>query len=93
MEEERAKATPCDSRYYEMLEQLQAVDFVLVELNLYLNTHPNDLKSIEQYNRLAQERAVLAKQFQELYGPLTNFGHAYTRYPFEWSQPPWPWQV
>ena len=40
-----------------------------MELNLFLDTHPNDLKSIEQFNKLTQERTVLAKQFQELYGP------------------------
>ncbi|WP_054957027.1 spore coat protein CotJB [Paenibacillus dakarensis] len=91
MEERKPQAG--DPRYYELLEQLQAIDFVLVELNLFLNTHPNDLKSIEQYNRLAQERMVLAKHFQELYGPLQNFGHSFSRYPFEWNQSPWPWQV
>ncbi|MGM1047913.1 spore coat protein JB [Paenibacillus uliginis N3/975] len=91
MEEVRPK--PGDPRYYELLEQLQAIDFVLLELNLFLNTHPNDLKSIEQYNKLAQERMILARQFQDLYGPLMNFGHSYTRYPFQWSETPWPWQV
>lgn len=50
-----------DRRYYEMLEQLQALDFVLVELNLFLDTHPDDLKSIEQFNKLTQERTLLAK--------------------------------
>lgn len=90
---EEARPQVGDPRYYELLEQLQAIDFVLLELNLYLNTHPNDLKSIEQYNKLAQERMVLAKHFQERYGPLQNFGHAFSRYPFEWNQSPWPWQV
>lgn len=64
------EANPCDQRYYEMLEQLQTLDFALVELNLYLNTHPDDLRSIEQFNQLTQERTKLANQFQELYGPL-----------------------
>ncbi|CAM3368332.1 MULTISPECIES: spore coat protein CotJB [Paenibacillus] len=82
-----------DPKYYELLEQLQALDFVLVELNLYLDTHPDDLKSIEQFNKLTQERTILAKHFQELYGPLQNFGRAYSKYPFEWAQGPWPWQV
>ena len=83
----------CDQQFYELLEQLQVLDFALVELNLYLDTHPNDLKAIEQYNQLAQERMKLAIRFQELYGPLMNFGHAFSRYPWEWSQVPWPWQV
>ena len=43
MEKEQPKA--CDAQYYEMLEELQALDFVLVELNLYLDTHPGDFQA------------------------------------------------
>ncbi|WP_438349600.1 spore coat protein CotJB [Paenibacillus sp. FA6] len=84
---------PCDQQYYEWLEELQIVDFALVELNLFLDTHPEDLQSIQQYNQLSQERMRLAKQFQEVYGPLLNFGHAFSKFPWQWSQSPWPWQV
>ena len=82
-----------DQQFYELLEQLQVLDFALVELNLYLDTHPDDLKAIEQYNQLAQERMKQAIRFQELYGPLMHFGHSFSRHPWEWSQVPWPWQV
>jgi spore coat protein JB len=84
---------PCDQQYYEWLEQLQIVDFALLELNLFLDTHPDDLKSIQQFNQLTQERTRLAKQFQEVYGPLQNFGRAFSKFPWQWSQAPWPWQV
>lgn len=82
-----------DPQFYEMLEKLQALDFVLVELNLFLDTHPDDLASIQQYNQLSQERTKLANHFQQLYGPLMNFGHSYSKFPWEWSKVPWPWQV
>lgn len=84
---------PGDAQFYALLEKLQAVDFVLVELNLYLNTHPNDLQAIEQFNKLTRERTAIANEYQLLYGPLQNFGRAYSKYPWEWSQSPWPWQV
>lgn len=51
------EANPCEPRYYEMLEQLQVLDFALMELNLYLDTHPEDLRAIEQFNQLTQESA------------------------------------
>ncbi len=41
--------------YYQLLEELQAIDFVHVELNLYLNTHPHDLEAIKQFNETAQQ--------------------------------------
>lgn len=36
--------------YYQWMEELQELDFVLVELTLYLDTHPDDVTSINQFN-------------------------------------------
>lgn len=41
--------------YYQLLKEIQAIDFVLVELNLYLDTHPNDYDAIEQFNNYSQK--------------------------------------
>ncbi|WP_084423184.1 spore coat protein CotJB [Cohnella thermotolerans] len=82
-----------DAAYVAELEQLQKVDFALVELTLYLDTHPNDMHALQQFNQLAQRRAHLAHSFEIKYGPLMQFGHSYSRYPWQWYQPPWPWQV
>ncbi|QRG69743.1 spore coat protein CotJB [Brevibacillus choshinensis] len=84
---------PGDEQYMEMLKELQAVDFVLCELNLYLDTHPNDMNAIEQYNELTQQRWQMANEFEALYGPLMNFGHSFSGYPWQWNDTPWPWQV
>lgn len=82
-----------DERYYAMLEQLQAIDFVLCELNLYLDTHPGDADALEQYNQCVKERWEIAVEFERLYGPLMNLGHSYSDYPWQWNDTPWPWQV
>ena len=82
-----------DEQYYKMLHELQAVDFVLVELNLYLDTHPQDVQAIQQYNQFAQARAQMAAQFEAAYGPLLHFGHSYSQAPWQWIEEPWPWQV
>ena len=87
------KSKLCDVQYYKLLQELQAIDFTLLELNLYLDTHPKDYKILEQYNSCAQQRMKLADEFQLKYGPLQNFGHFYSQFPWEWSQAPWPWQV
>lgn len=82
-----------DDRYYELLRTLQETDFVLVELTLYLDTHPFDMQAIQQFNQTAQKRQALACEFESLYGPLLQFGHSYSRYPWDWKNSPWPWQV
>lgn len=79
--------------YYQLLQQLQEVDFVLVELNLYLDTHPHDRDALHQYNQLTGQRWQLAQEFEKRYGPLMHFGHSYSAYPWQWIEPPWPWQV
>ncbi|TXK75869.1 spore coat protein CotJB [Paenibacillus sp. N3.4] len=79
--------------YYQQLYDLQAVDFVLVELTLFLDTHPDDLGAIQQYNQFAQKRKQLVQQFEFDFGPLMPFGHAYTKQPWQWVETPWPWQV
>ncbi|MFT8316879.1 MAG: spore coat protein CotJB [Sporolactobacillus sp.] len=79
--------------YYEDLHILQAIDFTLVELNLYLDTHPDDLEALKQFNTTAQKSEELRDQFEKKYGPLRGFGHSYSTFPFQWSKAPWPWQV
>ncbi len=79
--------------YYQLLEQLQAVDFVLVELTLYLDTHPQDEESITQFNHYAKERKRLKKLFESQFGPLMQFGNSFSSCPWNWNEAPWPWQV
>lgn len=78
--------------YYRQLEELQVIDFVIVELNLYLDTHPNDHDAIRQYNEYVKMRRPLVKKFEKEFGPLT-VGSSYSKYPWEWKESPWPWQV
>nr|WP_050794372.1 spore coat protein CotJB [Paenibacillus curdlanolyticus] len=82
-----------DEHYYHKLLELQQLDFALVELTLYLDTHPNDLQALQQFNQLAQQRQQVAFQFEMKYGPLLQFGHSFSRFPWQWSESPWPWQV
>jgi spore coat protein JB len=79
--------------YYQLLEQLQAVDFVLVELTLYLDTHPQDEESITQFNHYAKERKRLKKLFESQFGPLMQYGNSFSGCPWNWNEAPWPWQV
>ncbi|MGV3466931.1 MAG: spore coat protein CotJB [Heyndrickxia sp.] len=79
--------------YYQMLEEIQAIDFVIVELTLYLDTHPDDHEAIQQYNMLIKQRKPLKREFEKHFGPLTSFGYSYSRYPWDWKEAPWPWQV
>ncbi|WP_128657049.1 spore coat protein CotJB [Paenibacillus sp. 598K] len=82
-----------DDQYYSSLLELQQFDFALVELTLYLDTHPTDMQALQQFNQLAQQRQQSAQAFELRYGPLLQFGHSYSKFPWQWAQSPWPWQV
>ncbi|MDQ0252744.1 spore coat protein JB [Evansella vedderi] len=79
--------------FYTMMEELQTLDFVLVELTLYLDTHPDDYNAITQFNEFSHARRILKNQFEEKFGPLQQFGNSYSDYPWNWNDPPWPWQI
>jgi len=79
--------------YYTLMKQIQETDFVIVELNLYLDTHPEDQAAIAQFNQFTQHSMHLKHQFQSKFGPLFHFGNSYSPAPFAWVEAPWPWQV
>ncbi|KIL51171.1 spore coat protein CotJB [Jeotgalibacillus campisalis] len=86
-------AQPLSPDYYKQLEEIQAVDFVIFELVLYLDTHPNDSQAIEQYNHYAAHSLKLKIEFEAKHGPL-RFGMPMRNdQRWEWSEAPWPWQV
>lgn len=80
-----------DQRYYQLLYHLQTADFVLMDLNLYLDTHPDDVSALQQYNRTVQERWKIAHELEREFGPLTPY--SYSHFPWQWDKAPWPWQV
>jgi spore coat protein JB len=79
--------------FYSLLEEIQAVDFVIVELNLYLDTHPQDFEAIKQFNEMTLKSMELKRSFEQQFGPLMNFGRSFSGYPWSWNETPWPWQV
>lgn len=73
------------------LDQLRALEFVVLELGLYLDTHPDDKEAFWIF----QKYAALAEKARTAYvdqsGPLTMADAAKgSRY--AWIDGPWPWQ-
>lgn len=79
--------------YYQLLEEIQAIDFALVELTLYLDTHPKDVDTMQQFNEYSHQSRKLKLQFEKKFGPLQQFGNSYTDATWGWGTNPWPWQI
>lgn len=73
------------------LAELQALDFVLAELGLYLDTHQDDREAFElfqQYAKLAKEGR---KRYESLYGPIKQSASSMDQ-SYTWLHDPWPWE-
>jgi spore coat protein JB len=79
--------------YYQLLEEIQAVDFALVELTLYLDTHPHDVQALQQFNQFALKSKQLKQSFESKFGMLQQYGGSFADANWSWGTAPWPWQV
>ena len=83
-----------DSYYAKLLHEVQANGFALLDIQLYLDTHPDDVAALQDYLSYAQRHRLLKRAFEERYGPLTSTGDAIHTSGFEqWVYAPWPWEV
>lgn len=74
-----------------MLKELQALDFKLYDLQLYLDTHPFDEDALCLYQDTADEAADKREEYESKYGPLTP-ENAATECEWLWINSPWPWE-
>lgn len=75
------------------LQGLQELEFALVELNLYLDTHPGDQNALAVFNDLASQYATARSSYESQFGPLINFGISGPVSSWSWIEEPWPWQI
>jgi spore coat protein JB len=75
-----------------LLEQLTALDFMAVDLGMYLNTHPDDCEAIASYNTVITDAQRVREQFEQRFGPLCSFRSASCPEKWGWIDCPWPWE-
>ena len=54
------------------LNQLRALDFVIQELGLYLDTHPNDSEAFALFQNYVELEKAARESYVEQHGPLTQ---------------------
>lgn len=74
-----------------MLYEIMALDFAGTDLNLYLDTHPDDKDSIELYNVISKKRTELVKSYETMFGPIDPRGYVNSDSTWDWIENPWPW--
>ncbi len=74
-----------------LLRELQSYDFILTELNLYLDSHPNDKNALQMHCEASEKAKLLKKEFSQNYGPITAASSGNSEC-WQWIKGPWPWE-
>lgn len=74
-----------------LLRQIQKYDFVIYELTLYLDTHPDCQEALNCYHKYVEMRKATVEEYNRVCGPLNmNQVKDYNRW--TWVHEPWPWE-
>ncbi len=77
-----------------MLRQIQQLSFVAVELQLYLDTHPEDQQALALFNSNHTELIQAVRKYEQAYGPMLSFGYSQNMQKYwSWVDSPWPWEI
>ncbi|MCF2675699.1 spore coat protein CotJB [Pseudoflavonifractor phocaeensis] len=72
------------------LAELQALEFVVAELGMYLDTHPSDQEAFDLFQKYVAMEKSARETYQAKFGPLTQSASANGEN-YQWLKEPWPW--
>lgn len=79
----------CMTPQENLLTDIAALDFMLIDLSLYLDTHPTDINALNLFNNIQAKTNMEKTNYAANYGPLTLGSTSNTSW--NWLCNPWPW--
>ena len=74
-----------------LLRKIATADFAVTDLQIFLNTHPNNREIAEKLLHYQEKSALLKQQYEQKYGSLTaSLSENQNRW--NWISSPWPWE-
>ena len=71
--------------------ELMALNFAIVELGLYLDTHKDDKEAFALYTNYVKLYQEGKEKYEKLYGPIEQMSTARLG-SYSWLNDPWPWE-
>ncbi len=72
---------------------IDIMDFVIVEMNEYLDTHPTDQDAIEYIRHYIRMKNQSMREYAMKFGPLSiSDADAGNQNEWKWAVQPWPWE-
>ena len=76
-----------------LLHDIGILDFVVIELTLYLDTHPTDRNAMEYFNHYNRMSNQAKKEYSRKFGPLTvALADTSGCGDWNWATLPMPWE-
>ena len=74
-----------------LLHRIQAEDFALYEVALYLDAHPHCQRALRYFEEHQKIAAEMKAAYVTRFGPLT-LHDACAPERWQWTEGPWPWE-
>ena len=79
-----------NSEKEELLTAIGESSFMMHDLNLYLDVHPDDVDALNKFSMYREKTNNLITNYERKYGPLSVKGDIQNNIPFAWENN-WPW--
>lgn len=76
----------------QLFSWINEISFVVNDIILYLDTHPEDEEAMNYFNHYSEMRNKALKTYEEHYGPLTIDTAAPASGNWYWATQKWPWE-
>ena len=70
----------------EMMKQIKCLNFAVVDIAEYLDTHPDDRKALCLHREYCNQLEELKNKYQKVFGPLSIY---YPCNKWRWLEEPW----
>ena len=74
-----------------LMRKITEVSFVLDELRLFLDTHPDCEEMLSVFQATKEERAELIGKYTEKFGDIEGY-YPETKHGWSWNGAPMPWK-
>lgn len=79
------------SEQEKLMRQINAYQFSMWELHLFLDSHPNNCDAAKMLDDTRTKLAALTEQYESTYGPINETPATTSRW--AWVTDPWPWDI
>lgn len=76
-----------------LLYKLQGYEFAMLEVGLFLDTHPKDQTALTYFKQYREMKHQVEAEYTRMYGPITMDHMDNDLSTWRWIENPWPWEM